>query len=32
MALELLMKTVAEVIETPVEAVVCSKLGFTHAQ
>ena len=32
MARDLLMKTVAEGIETPGEAEVCSKLGFTHAQ
>ena len=32
MARDLLMKTVAEGIETPGEADVCSKLGFTHAQ
>jgi EAL domain-containing protein (putative c-di-GMP-specific phosphodiesterase class I) len=32
MARDLLMKTVAEGIETPGEAEVCFKLGFTHAQ
>jgi EAL domain-containing protein (putative c-di-GMP-specific phosphodiesterase class I) len=32
MAGDLLMKTVAEGIETPGEAEVCSRLGFTHAQ
>jgi EAL domain-containing protein (putative c-di-GMP-specific phosphodiesterase class I)/pSer/pThr/pTyr-binding forkhead associated (FHA) protein len=32
MARDLLMKTVAEGIETPGEAEVCSRLGFTHAQ
>ncbi len=32
MARDLLMKTVAEGIETPGEAEVCAKLGFTHAQ
>jgi EAL domain-containing protein (putative c-di-GMP-specific phosphodiesterase class I) len=31
-ARDLLVKTVAEGIETPAEAEVCSRLGFTHAQ
>ena len=31
-ARELLVKTVAEGVETEAEAEVCSKLGFTHAQ
>ncbi len=32
MARDLLVKTVAEGIETPAEAEVCSQIGFTHAQ
>jgi EAL domain-containing protein (putative c-di-GMP-specific phosphodiesterase class I) len=31
-ARELLVKTVAEGVETPAEVDVCTKLGFTHAQ
>jgi len=31
-ARELLVKTVAEGVETPAEAEVCAKVGFTHAQ
>ena len=31
-ARELLVKTVAEGVETPAEAEVCARLGFTHAQ
>jgi EAL domain-containing protein (putative c-di-GMP-specific phosphodiesterase class I) len=31
-ARELLVKTIAEGVETEAEAEVCSKLGFTHAQ
>jgi EAL domain-containing protein (putative c-di-GMP-specific phosphodiesterase class I) len=32
LARELLVKTVAEGIETPAEARVCAEIGFTHAQ
>jgi EAL domain-containing protein (putative c-di-GMP-specific phosphodiesterase class I) len=32
LANELLVKTVAEGVETPAEAAACSELGFTHAQ
>jgi EAL domain-containing protein (putative c-di-GMP-specific phosphodiesterase class I) len=31
-ARELLVKTVAEGVETPAEADICAKVGFTHAQ
>jgi EAL domain-containing protein (putative c-di-GMP-specific phosphodiesterase class I) len=31
-ARELLVKTIAEGVETPAEAELCSRLGFTHAQ
>jgi EAL domain-containing protein (putative c-di-GMP-specific phosphodiesterase class I) len=31
-ARELLVKTIAEGVETPAEAEVCARLGFTHAQ
>ncbi|PYQ18988.1 MAG: diguanylate phosphodiesterase, partial [Acidobacteria bacterium] len=29
---ELMVKTVAEGVETPAEAEACIRLGFTHAQ